>query len=176
MKEEEQRGSGGELEFECVLLEDPDRSDRAGGRISGVGGVPVGDVLAGDCGHIAIEFDAHNFAEAVFAGDEQAAAFAAANIDEGVVGDGMGWNRRAPLVDEAAQDARRDAVVRGDVLIVDMTGHEVFRGHEPAGIHSVHLVERMDRECGELQQVAWTHRGSGDRCRIRICCFASGFG
>ena len=56
------------------------------------------------------------------AGDEHGAAFACTKVDEGVVGDGVGWVGDAPVVDEGAEDAGGDAVVGGDVAIVGVPG------------------------------------------------------
>jgi hypothetical protein len=114
----------------------------------------VGDVLARDGGHGGVQFDADDFAEMVFAGDEQAAAFASADINECVTPDGVGRNGLAPVVDEGAQDAGRDAVVGGDVLVVGMAGDEVTGGDEATGVDAVGLVEGVDGKLGQLEQVA----------------------
>ena len=118
----------------------------------------MGDILTGDGGERGVELDANDFAEAEFAGDEQAAAFAGADVDEGVAGDGVGRDGLAPVADEGAQDGGRDAVVGGDVLVVGVAGDEVPGGDQAAGVDAVHLVEGMDGEVGELEQVARTRR------------------
>ncbi len=135
---------------------------RRRGGVGLVGFDPVVDVGAGDGGEVGVELDADDFAEAEFAGDEQAAAFAGTDVDEGVAGDGVGGDGLAPLVDEGAQDAGRDAVVGGDVLVVGVAGDEVLGGDEAAGVDAVHLVEGMDGEAGELEQVAGARLGGCD--------------
>ena len=120
---------------------------------------------AGDGGERGVELDADDLAEAEFAGDEQAAALAGADVDEGVAGDGVGRDGLAPVGDERAQDAGRDAVVGGDVLVVGVAGDEMLGGDEAAGVDAVHLVEGMDGEGGELEQIA---RARGDEAKRRV--------
>ena len=81
--------------------------------------------------------------EGEFAGDEHGAAFAGADVDEGVVVDGMGWVGGAPEFDKGAEDAGCDAVVGGDVGVVGVAGGEVPGGDEAAGFDAVDLVEGM---------------------------------
>ena len=114
----------------------------------------MGDVGAGDGGELGVEFDADDFAEAELAGDEQAAALAGTDVDEGIAGDGVRRNGLAPALDEAAQDAGRDAVVGGDVLVVGVAGDEVLCGDEAAGVDAVHLVEGVDGKPREFEQIA----------------------
>ena len=128
---------------------------------------------AGDGGELGVELDADDLAEVEFAGDEQAAAFAGADVDEGVAGDGVGRDGLAPVGDEGAQDAGRDAVVGGDVLVVGVAGDEVVGGDEAAGVDAVHLVEGVDGEGGELEEVAWA-RGGGDEGGLTF--WRGGFG
>jgi hypothetical protein len=125
----------------------------------------VGDILTSDGGERGVELDADDFAEAEFAGDEQAAAFAGADVDEGVAGDGVGWDGLAPVADEGAQDGGRDAVVGGDVLVVGVTGDEVPGGDQAAGVDAVRLVEGMDGEGREQEPVA---RAGGRRDETRF--------
>ncbi len=66
----------------------------------------------------------------------------------------MRRNCLAPLVDEGTEDAGRDAVVGGDVLVVRVAGDKVLCWDEAAGVDAVHLVEGMDREGCELKQIA----------------------
>ncbi len=97
----------------------------------------------GDVGDGGVEFDADDLVEGEFAGDEHGAAFAGADVDEGVAGDGVGWGGGAPEVDEGAEDAGGDAVVGGDVGVVGVAGDEVAGGDEAAGVDAVDLVEGM---------------------------------
>ncbi len=83
--------------------------------------------------------------EGELAGDEHGAAFAGADVDEGVVGDGVGWVGGAPEGDEGAEDAGGDAVVGGDVGVVGVAGDEVAGCDEAAGLDAVDLVERVLR-------------------------------
>jgi hypothetical protein len=89
VEEEEERGFGGEFEVKRVLLEDFDGSEARGGDVGCVSFGPVGDVLAGDGGERGVELDADDLAEVELAGDEQAAALAGADVDEGIAGDGV---------------------------------------------------------------------------------------
>ena len=123
-----------------------------------MGAGPEGDVVTCGSGQRGVEFDADDFAEVILAGDEQAATFAGADVDEGVAGDGVGRDGFAPLVDESAEDGGRDAVVGGDVLVVGVAGDEVLCGDEAAGVDAVHLVEGVDGELGELEQIARADR------------------
>lgn len=94
MEEEEEGGSAGEGVVEGVLLEDLGGGEGWGGGVGGVGLLPVVEVEAGDIGHGWVEFDADDLPERKFAGDEQGAAFAAADVGEGVAVDGVGgWCR-----------------------------------------------------------------------------------
>ena len=79
-------GVAGRSKSSASCSMDFDGSDGCGGRVFGVGAGPVGDVLARGGGQRGVELDADDFAEAGFAGDEQAAALAGADVDEGVAG------------------------------------------------------------------------------------------
>jgi hypothetical protein len=113
-----------------------------------VGGSKLGGVLAGDDGEGWIEFNTDDTPEGILAGDQQTAAFAGTDIDEGVAGDWVGRDGLAPVGDELAEDGWGDSIVCGDVLIVGMAGEEVVGGDEAAGVDAVHLVEGMDGEWG----------------------------
>ena len=144
--EEEGEGWGaGEVEGEGVLFEEADRGQERGGGVGGVGSEPVVEVELGDVGKGGVELDADDLVEGELAGDEHGAAFACADIDEGVVGDGVGWVSGAPAVDEGAEDAGGNAVVCGDVGVVGVAGDEVAGGDEAAGVDAVNLVEGMLR-------------------------------
>ena len=104
-------------------------------------GEPVVEVELRGVGEGGVEFDADDLVEGEFAGDEHGAAFAGADVEEGVVRDGMGWGGGAPEVDEGAEDAGGDAVVGGDVGVVGVAGDEVAGGDEAAGLDAVDLVE-----------------------------------
>ena len=131
----------GRSKVEGVLLEEVGWARGVGrwGRLRGRRS--SGRDWAGDGGERGVELDADDLAEAEFAGDEQAAAFAGADVDEGVAGDGVGRDGVAPVGDEGAEDARGDAVVGGDVLVVGVAGDEVPGGDEAAGVDAVDLVE-----------------------------------
>ena len=154
VEEEDQSGRAGKVEGEGVLLEELDGGEAGGGGVGGVGCVPVVEVLLGGVGHGGVEFDADDLAEGKFAGDEHGAAFAGADVDEGVAVDGVGRRGLAPEVDEGAEDAGGDAVVGGDVLVVGVAGDEVGGGDEAAGLDAVDLVEGMDGGGGGFEQVA----------------------
>ncbi len=181
MEEEGEGGGAGEVEGEGVLLEEVDGGEPRGGGVGGVGGEPVVEVALRDVGEGGVEFDADDLAEGEFAGDEHGAAFAGADVDEGVVVDGVGWGGLAPVVDEGAEDAGGDAVVGGDVLVVGVAGDEVAGGDEAAGVDAVDLVEgvvwwlwrwRRDERvfgfaCGHCRsQRIWTRLGLPSRPRI----------
>ncbi len=121
-----------------------------------MGSGPLSYILAGDAGEGGVELDADDFLEMEFAGDEEAAAFACADVEEGVAVDGVGREGLAPMGDEGAQDGGRDRVVGGDVLIVGMAGEQVGGGDEAAGIDGVGLIEGVDGKGGELEQIART--------------------
>src|SRR5437762_2213838 len=108
-----------------------------------------------------VEFDADDLVEGKLAGDEHGAAFASTDVDEGVVGDGVGWGGGAPEADEGAEDAGGDTVVGGDVGVVGVAGDEVSGGDQAAGLDSVDLVE------GVLRWFRGWHyeRGFGFSCR-----------
>ena len=148
MEEEEQRGRGGELKVERILLQHFDGRGERGGRIGCAGAYPVGDVLPRGCGERRVKLDADDLAEAEFAGDQQAAALAGADVDEGIAGDGVRRHGLAPVDDERAQDAGRDTVVGSDVFVVGVAGDEVLGRNQPAGVDAVHLVEGMDGKLG----------------------------
>ena len=113
-----------------------------------MGGNPVIEVGLGDVGEGGVEFDADDLAEGEFAGDEHGAAFAgaAAEVDEGVVLDGVGWWGFEPVDDEGAEDTGGDTVVGGDVGVVGVAGEEkvLRRSIETAGIYAVGVVEGLD--------------------------------
>ena len=177
MEEEKEGRRRGEDVVEGVLLNDFDGGEGRGGGVGGVDARPMSGVGAGDAGEGGIEFDADDFAERILAGDEQAAAFAGADVDEGVAGDGVGRDGLAPLVDEGAQNAGRDAIVGGDVLVVGVAGDEMFGGNQTAGVDAVHLVEGMDGELGEVEQVAGTRaRGNEAGRRLGLTFWRGEFG
>jgi hypothetical protein len=165
VEEKKECRRGGEIEVEGVLLEDFNGREAWRGWVCGVGADPVGDILTSDGGERGVELDADDFAEAEFAGDEQAAAFAGADVDEGVAGDGVGRDGLAPVADEGAQDGGCDAVVGGDVLVVGVTGDEVPGGDEAAGVDAVRLVEGMDGEGRKQEPIA---RAGGRRDETRF--------
>ena len=122
-----------------------------------MGGEPEVEVLLGDVGHGGVELDADDLAEGELAGDEHGSAFAGADVDEGVAGEGVGWVGGEPEVDEGAEDAGGDAVVGGDVGVVGVAGDEVAGGDEAAGLDAVDLVEGMDGGGFDLGGFAWGH-------------------
>ena len=129
------------------------------------------EVGLGDVGEGGVEFDADDLMEGEFAGDEHGAAFARAEVEEGVVVDGVGWVGGAPEADEGAEDAGGDAVVGGDVGVVGVAGDEVSGGDEAAGVDTVDLVEgvlwRLGRRgFGFGHQRIWTRCGLPSRPRI----------
>ena len=97
VEEEGEGGGAGEVEGEGVLLEEVDGGEGWGGGVGGVGGEPVVEIALGDVGEVGVELDADDLAEGEFAGDEHGAAFAGADVDEGVAGDGVGWDGVAPV-------------------------------------------------------------------------------
>ena len=77
MEEKEQRGRLRQLELQRVLLDNLDRGDARGGRVLAWARDPVRHILRRDRGQLGVQLDADDFAEAVFAGNQQAAALAA---------------------------------------------------------------------------------------------------
>ena len=69
---------------------------------------------------------------------------------------GCGGTLSRQCADQRAQDAGRNAVVRGDVLVVGVARDEVRGGDQAAGVHAMHLVEGMDGKGRQLQQIAGT--------------------
>ena len=143
VEEEGDGGGAGEVEVEGVLLVEADGGDGVGGGVGGVGGEPEVQVALGDVGHDGVELDADDLVEGEFAGEEHGSAFAGADVDEGVVGDGMRGGV-APAVNEGAEDTGGDGVVGGDVLVIGVAGEEMTRGDEAAGVGVVDLVEGVD--------------------------------
>ena len=145
MEEEGEGGGAGEVEGEDVLLVEADGGEWWGGSVGCVGGEPVVEVELRGVGEGGVELDADDLVEGEFAGDEHGAAFAGADVDEGVVFDGVGWGGGAPEADEGAEDAGGDAVVGGDVGVVGVAGDEIAGGDEAAGLDAVDLVEGVLR-------------------------------
>ena len=143
VKEKRDGRGAGQVEGEGVLLEEADGGEGRSGVVGSVGCEPVVEVELGDVGQGGVELDADDLVERELAGDEHCAAFACAEIDEGVVRDGVGWGGGAPEVDESAEDAGGDAVIGGDVGVVGVAGDEVAGGDEAAGVDAVDLVEGM---------------------------------
>jgi hypothetical protein len=141
VEEEGEGGGAGEVEGEDVLLVEPDGSKPRRGGVGFVGGEPVVQIALRGVGEGGVELDANDLVEGKFAGDEHGAAFAGTDVDEVVVGDGVGWVGSTPEVDEGAEDAGGDAVVGGDMGVVGVAGDEVAGGDEAAGLDSVDLVE-----------------------------------
>jgi hypothetical protein len=102
--------------------------------------------------------------------DKHGAAFTCADVDEGVVLDGMGRISGAPEVDEGAQDAGSDAIVGGDVGIVGMTGDEIASSDETAGFDTVDLVEGVLWRRHDLGDFGFTggHRRLADLDEVGI--------
>jgi hypothetical protein len=173
--EEGESGCVGKIEGESVLLMEDDGSDWWGGGVGGVGGLPDLDVALGDVGHLGIEFDAADSVKGRLAGDEHGAAFAGADVEEGVAVDGVGRDGLAPVVDEGAEDAGGYTVVGGDEGVVGVAGDEVAGGDKAAGVDVVDLVERMDGCCGELEEIlgAFGH-GLADLDEVGVAVEAEG--
>ncbi len=152
-EEGESRGAG-EIKGEGVLLIETGRGEGRCGDVGGVGGEPVIEIELGGVGESGIEFDTDDLMEGKLAGDEHRAPFARADVDERVVGDGVGWGGGAPEVDEGAEDTGGDTVVGGDVGVVWMAGDEVAGGDEAAGVDAVNLVEGV---------LGWLRRGHDER-------------
>ena len=107
------------------------------------------EVELGYVGESRVEFDADDLMEGQFAGDEHGSAFAGAEVEEGVVRDGVGWVGGAPEIDKGAENARGDAVVGGDVGVVGVAGGEIAGRDKAAGFDAVDLVEGvLDRFWG----------------------------
>jgi hypothetical protein len=159
VEEEGEGGGAGEVEGEDVLLVEAYGGKGRGGGVGCVSGEPVVQILLRSVGEDRVEFDTDDLVEWEFAGDKHGAAFAGADVDEGVVGDRVGWGGGTPKVDEGAEDARSDAVVGGDVGVVGVASDEVAGGDEAAGLDSVDLVERvLRRRCRRRE------RGFGFAC------------
>ena len=156
VEEEGQGGGAGQVVVEGVLLEEARRGDFGGGGVVGVGGFPEVEITLGYVGHVGIELDADDLMEAELAGEEHGAAFAGADVDEGVARDRVGWGAGEPVIDEGAEDAGGDAVVGGDVGVVGVAGGEVACGDEAAGVGTGYLVEGVDRGFDFLG-FAWGH-------------------
>ena len=89
---------------------------------------------------------------------------------------GCGGAARAPSADQRAQNAGRNAVVRGDVLVVGVARDKVLGGNQPTGVHAMHLVEGMDGKRRHLQQIAGTLGRRRKRKAVRGSgCFGFGF-
>ena len=157
VEEKGEGGRAGEVEGEGVLFEEADGCDGYGCGVGGVGCAPVVEVELGGIGEGGVEFDTYDLMEGKFAGDEHGTALAGADVDEGVVGDGVGWVGGAPEADESAEDAGGDAVVGGNVGVVGVAGDEVAGGDEATGLDAVDLVEGMDGRGFDLFGFAWRH-------------------
>lgn len=91
VKEEGQSGGAGEVEGEGVLFVQANGRDRRGGGVGGVSGEPVVEVELCGVGEDGVELDADDLVKRELAGDEHGAAFSSAEVDEGVVVDGVRW-------------------------------------------------------------------------------------
>jgi len=154
MKEEDESRSGWKRGVEGVVVNDADGRDARRGGVVRVGAGPEIDVALGDCSHIRVELDADDFAKVEFACEKKGAALAAAEVEECVAGEGVGWRCFSPLSYEGAEDAGGYGVVGGDVVVVRVAGDEVGGGDEAAGVGAVDLVEGMDGRGGGAEEVA----------------------
>jgi hypothetical protein len=156
MEEKGESGGAAEVEGESVLLVELDGRELRGSGVGGMGFDPEIEIALSDVGHLGIQLDADDLFERQLAGDQHGATLAGADVDEGVVVDGVGRDCLAPEVDERAQDAGRDTVVGGDELVVGVAGDEVSGGDEAAGIDPVGEIEGVDGSRGELQEILRT--------------------
>jgi hypothetical protein len=150
VEEEGDAGGGGEIEVEGVLQEELGWREGWGGGVVCVGVLPVVKVGLGEGGEVGVELDSDDLAKGEFAGDENGAALTRAEVDEGVVIDGMGWRGGEPVVDEGAEDAGGHAVVCGDMGVVGVAGGEIAGGDEAAGFNAMGGVEGVDGWGGEF--------------------------
>ena len=121
-------------------------ADNADGAAVAAGKLPAGGILLGDGGEIGVEFDADDFAEGELGGEQEGAAHAGAEVDEGVFAELAGESHGPPGGDEFAEDGGGDAEVGGGVGVVEVAGDEVTAGDEAAGLDVVLDVKRVPQE------------------------------
>jgi len=141
---EEEAGAGREVELGGVLM---DGADRHGGAL---GAAPEFEVGLGGFDQAGVELDADDFAEGILGGEEEGTSFAAADVDECVVGDRMFGRRANPAIDDGAEAGGGYAQVAGVEEVVGVTSGEVNGGDESAGVDAEVAVERVDHyfRCG----------------------------
>jgi hypothetical protein len=141
------------------------------GRLNAAGCAPVLEIAAGDARQRWMEFDAGHLAEGHLGGEQDGAAHARADVDEGEVADGGDGFGAPPALDEAMEDRRRYAVVGGGMAVVAMAGFEMATGDEAAGADAIRYVEGMAGEAfghGEArQESAWDWGGHDCEGSIR---------
>jgi len=146
MEEEGERWRGGNGVQRGVGVVELDGSEGVGGGVLR----PERDVGFGDVGEGLVELDAFDTEEWVLRGEEAGAAFACADIEEDCLFDGgLGVEFLEPAVEEAGEDAGRDAVVGGEFFDFDAGAlRDGATGDEAGGVGGVGLVEGVDRGLG----------------------------
>ena len=104
-------------------------------------GSPVGQVAAGNAGQRGVEFDTDNRAKRHLRGQQQCAAHAGADINEGELVQIGGGLAALPALQQGLKDRGRDAIIGRGVAVVAVAAFEVAACHQPAGAHAVLEVE-----------------------------------
>jgi len=149
VEEEGQAGAGRKRELDGV------GEDDLQGGLGTAGGAPEGNVLAGDAGEGGVEFDADDRAERELGGDEEGAAHACAEVEEGEVLKRRGGLGALPAFEQGEEDGRRDAVIGGGMAVVEVAGLEVTAGDQAAGADAEFQIEGVGRVAvldGEARQ------------------------
>lgn len=149
VEEEGEDGSWRELELDGVGFDDADEAAIAAGC------APEAGVGAGDGSEMGVEFDADYGFEVEGGSEENGAAHAGSEVDEGGLSEWVGGEGFLPALDEGVEDGGRDAVIGCGVAVVGMAGLEVTAGNEAAGLDSelgvegVRRVAAFDGEAGK---------------------------
>jgi hypothetical protein len=136
------RGRVWKGELERVGVEDFDV-------VAGVGGgLPLSKVFLSGGDQRGTEFDADDTAKRKIGGEHEGSAFAAADIDEDVIANGVGAASEGVVPEGENVDKCRGSgsPIGRDVAVVVAAGVETASADEPAGFDSVLEVERMDGE------------------------------
>lgn len=92
-----------------------------------------------------MELDTDGLAEGELGGEQEGATLAAAEVEEGVLLDGVGGRGGQPEIDRGSEARGRHGVVGGGVMALGTPGAELLGRDEAAGVGAVGEVEGVGR-------------------------------
>lgn len=168
VKEEEQTWALGERKLEGVANVD------ACGRTHVAEGAPAREIAAGDAHERRMQLNADDLVERHLGSEQDGAAHACPNVDEGEFTDGCGRFGALPTLDESVEDRGCDSVVGRRVAVVAMAALEMAACDEATGADAVGYVKGVASEAvgygesGKQTALGWSGHDCHGNTRIAL--------